>query len=123
MVTDKVIKMNKWLLLGLITGTLLLAGSILSEELHLTDKFFITVAFFAIQAIVLFRIDKLAPEEWKVQVSMVKIIIRLLSSLVFITILVYTQENGFQNVVQFIILYLIFMIFEIVEALTNLRRN
>lgn len=115
--------MKKWVILGVITLLLLTAGHYFKGELNLHESFNIIVAFFAIQAIVLFRIDQWSPSEWKTQISLVKIVIRLLSSLVFILILVYTQDNLTNLVIQFIVLYLIFMIFEIVEALTNLRRN
>ena len=81
------------------------------------------VLFFAIQGAALFRIDQWVPKEWEVQVSLVKIVIRLLSSMVFILVLFLTKEDLFSLVIQFICIYLVYMIFEIVEALTNLRRN
>ncbi|MEQ6168064.1 MULTISPECIES: hypothetical protein [unclassified Ekhidna] len=115
--------MKKWITLALITVSLLVAGYYFESDLNLHESYFIMVAFFAIQALVLFRIEMWAPDEWKVQISLVKIVIRLLSSLVFIMILIYTHDDLRNLVIQFIILYLIFMIFEIVEALTNLRRN
>lgn len=115
--------MKKWITLALITGILLTVGYYLKSDLNLHEAYYIMVTFFAVQALVLFRIDLWAPSEWKVQISLVKIVIRLLSSLVFIMVLIYTQDDLRMLVIQFIILYLIFMIFEIVEALTNLRRN
>jgi len=115
--------MRKWISLAVITASIWLVGYYFGEELTLHGAYYMMVAFFAIQAIVLFRIDQWAPSEWKTQASLVKVVIRLLSSLVFIMVLVYTQEDRTNMVIQFIILYLVFMIFEIVEALTNLRRN
>lgn len=115
--------MKKWLSLIAITLVLFLAEFIFSTTFDFHPAYQVMVLFFAVQAFVLFRIDHWAPEEWKVQMSMVKIVLRLLSSMVFILILIYTYEDKFNLVVQFIILYLIYMIFEIVEALTNLRRN
>ena len=115
--------MKKWVALIAITGILLLAEFLFASTINFHSAFQLMVFFFAAQAFVLFRIDHWAPEEWKVQISMVKIIIRLLSSMVFILVMLYSNEDKYTLVVQFIILYLIYMIFEIVEALTNLRRN
>ena len=115
--------MKKWLSLIAITGILLFAEFLFSETIDFHPAFRLMVFFFAAQAFVLFRIDHWAPEEWKIQISMVKIVVRLLSSMVFILVMIYTYEDKYDLVVQFIILYLIYMIFEIVEALTNLRRN
>ncbi|MEQ8903669.1 hypothetical protein [Ekhidna sp.] len=115
--------MKKWISLIFITGILLLAEYFFGVELNLHSTFNLMVLFFAIQGFVLFRIDHWTPKEWSTQMSLVKIVIRLLSSLVFITVLMFTQSDQFNLVIQFIILYLIFMIFEIVMALTNLRRN
>lgn len=115
--------MKKWLLLIAITAVLLTAELLFSSTFDFHPAFRTMTFFFAAQAFVLFRIDHWAPKEWAVQISMVKIIVRLLSSMTFILVLIFTQENHFDLVVQFIILYLIYMIFEIVEALTNLRRN
>ncbi|WP_436514833.1 hypothetical protein [Ekhidna sp. To15] len=115
--------MKKWLALFVITGILLFAEFFFSSVIDFHPSFRLMIFFFAAQAFVLFRIDHWAPEEWKVQISMVKIVIRLLSSMAFILVLIYTQSDHYTLVVQFIILYLIYMIFEIVEALTNLRRN
>ncbi|MEO9483285.1 MAG: hypothetical protein ABJG47_07565 [Ekhidna sp.] len=114
---------KKWLFLIAITSVLLLVEYYFSTSLALHSSFQLMVFFFTAQAFVLFRLDHWASEEWKVQMSMVKIVIRLLSSLVFILVMIYSQPDQFNLVVQFIILYLIYMIFEIVGALTNLRRN
>ncbi len=114
---------KRWLTLFAITGILLFAEYILANNIQFHPSYRTMVIFFAIQAFVLFRIDRLVPEQWKVQASLVKIVIRLLSSMIFILVLIYSQPDKFNLVVQFIILYLIYMIFEIVEALTNLRRN
>lgn len=113
--------MKKWIYLSIITLALLSAEFVIADVLHSTYR--LTVLFFAIQVFVLFRLENWAPKEWAVQVSMVKIIIRLLSSMVFILVLVYTQDDLYRMVIQFIAIYLVYMIFEIVIALTNLRRN
>ncbi len=115
--------MRKWIALVAITTIILLFGYQFQDSFNLTDTFYLIVAFFAIQTIVFFRIDQWAPKEWQSQISLVKIVLRLLTSLVFITILIYTQDDPYNLVIQFIIIYLIYMIFEIVSALTNLRRN
>lgn len=115
--------MKKWITLAVITGILLLVDHFFAAELGLHTSFVLMVLFFAVQTIVLFRIDMWVPEEWKAQATLVKVVIRLLSSLVFILVLTYTEENLYTLAIQFIIIYLVYMIFEIGEALTNLRRN
>lgn len=115
--------MKKWIYLVLITALLLVVGYLPSLPFQLHPTYNLMVIFFAIQVFVLFRIEHWAPEEWAVQVSLVKIVLRLISSLVFILVLVYTQENLKEMVIQFILVYLVYMIFEIATALTNLRRN
>ena len=115
--------MNKWLQLGLITGVLVLLNQFDPLRAHFHDSYLVTVIFFAIQAFVLLRIDVLIPEMWKVHASLVEIIIRFLSSAVFILIMIYRYDDPFHLVVQFVMIYLIYMIFEIGVALTNLRRN
>ncbi|MEQ9468820.1 MAG: hypothetical protein RLN88_15530 [Ekhidna sp.] len=115
--------MKKWIILIAITSILLVINFAFSQELKLHQTFQTMVFFFTAQAFVLFRIDYWTSREWSAQIALVKIVIRLLSSLIFILVLIYTQTDHFTLVIQFIILYLIFMIFEIVMALTNLRRN
>ncbi|GAB4251007.1 MAG: hypothetical protein Tsb0034_30050 [Ekhidna sp.] len=115
--------MKKWIFLILLTGCLLGVNHLFKDALQLHQAFQLMVLFFAIQTFVLFRLDLLVPAEWTVQASLVKIVLRMLLSLAFIGVMIYAHEDKFSLVVQFIILYLIFMIFEIVTALTNLRRN
>ena len=115
--------MKKWLILGAITIVLLAISELSFFQTILHPSYLVTVIFFSVQALVLFRIDSLIREEWKVHASLVKIIIRFLSSAVFILVMIYQYEEPFDLVVQFIIIYLIYMVFEIGVALTNLRRN
>lgn len=115
--------MKKWILLGIIVLVLLLVNYFLADELSLHATYNLIVGFFAIQTFVLFRIDHWAPKEWTVQVSLAKIVIRLLASLVLALVLIMTQDDKFNLVIQFFSIYLIFMVFEIGMALTNLRRN
>ena len=115
--------MKKWLTLITLVGLAWLIGYAFENELGIHPSYNLMVAFFAIQTFVLFRIDQWAPQEWKTQVSLVKMVLRLLSSLIFLTVLIFSKQDVYNMVIQFIILYLIFMIFEIVEALTNLREN
>ena len=109
--------------LFLITGTLLVVDHFFASQLGLHASFQIMVLFFGIQTFVLFRLDHFLPEELSAQGSLIKITLRMLLSMTLIAVLVYTQEDRFALVVQFVSLYLLFMIFEIVTALTNLRRN
>ena len=115
--------MKKWILLVLITMALLLLPEVTLVGSNLHPAYLIMVCFFAIQTFVLLRIDVLIPKQWSVQGSLVKIILRFLSSATLILVLIYQYDEPFSLVVQFIVLYLIYMIFEIVVALTNLRRN
>ena len=115
--------MKKWLYLAIITAILLSAEYVLTDIVELHPSYKLMVVFFAAQAFVLFRLDHWAPKEWSVQMSLVKIVLRLISSMILILLLVYTQEDPFRMVIQFIAIYLVYMIFEIVIALTNLRRN
>ncbi|WP_370088892.1 hypothetical protein [Ekhidna sp.] len=115
--------MKKWITLILLTVLLIAAEQLLASKIEFHPAYLLMVMFFAIQTFVLFRMESWAPKEWSTQVSLVKVVLRLLSSLIFILVLMYTQTDLFNLVVQFIILYLVYMIFEIVMALTNLRRN
>lgn len=86
-------------------------------------SYLVIVAFFFLQTLGLISLDYIVPKEWSAQVSMIKIILRLLSSLIFITVLMYTYENLFILVIHFVSIYLVYMVFEIVISLHNLRRN
>ena len=110
-------------MLILVTGVLLLVEYLFSEDLNLHSVYKLLVLFLSVQAFVIFRMHHWAPKEWAARMSLVKTVIRLLSSLIFIMILMNSQSDQFNLAVQFIILYLVYMIFEIAEALTNLRRN
>ena len=115
--------MKKWVLLFLITAALLLLQEVPYIQPYLHQSYSLMIAFFTIQAFVLFRMDTLIPEPWKVHGSLVKILIRFLSSAVFILVLIYQYAEPNKLVLQFILLYLVYMVFEIGVALTNLRRN
>lgn len=115
--------MKKWVWLILLTLALLALGQWMGEILALHAAFNLMVFFFFAQTFVLFRIDAWVKGEWAVQASLVKIVIRLLASLTFILVLILTQTEKFTLASQFLGLYLIFMVFEIGIALTNLRRN
>jgi len=55
---------------------------------------------------------------------MVKTGIRFLSALAFALVVAYSREEDLAFFfIQFIIFYLVFMAFEIIMALSNLRRN
>ena len=115
--------MKKWILLLAVVIVLFLTRYFFADVLNLHTAFDLMVGFFAIQTFVLFRIDSWVSKEWAVQVSLAKVVIRFLASAVFALILIMTQEDRFNLVIQFFLLYLIFMVFEIGMALTNLRRN
>lgn len=115
--------MKRWLILFFLAAFLSLTDQLFSSELMLHKHFKIIVAFFTIQTFVFFRLETLAPKEWGVHLSLGIIVLRFLSSAVFILIMMLSDNNHFQLVVQFLILYLIFMVFEIANSLTKLRRN
>lgn len=115
--------MNKWIWLASLAVLLILFDYLFHESLGLHEAFLVMVIFFIVQTFVLFRIDGFVKEEWKVQMSLVKITLRLLSGLVFILVIMLNYTDRFQLVVQFFSLYLVFMTFEIIMALANLRRN
>ena len=115
--------MNKWLYLVIISGIALIISHLYGSALGLHTAFDLMVLFFFSKTFFLFRLDHWVPKEWAIHLTMVKITLRMLLSLTFLIILVYTQEEKFSLVIQFMVLYLVFMIFEIVVALTNLRRN
>ena len=115
--------MKKWIALVALAIVLILFDYLFHDTFGLHKAFLLMVAFFVIQTFVLFRIDGFVKEDWKIQMAMVKITIRLLSALTFILIIMLNYTDRFQLVVQFFSLYLVFMTFEIIMALANLRRN
>ena len=115
--------MKKVLILVTLTVLLILADIAFGTELRLHATFKTMVLFFSIQTFALWRMESLVPQEWQVYVSLVKITVRFLSSLVLIAVLLYSHDERVLLTIQFIGLYLTYMIFEIVFALTNLRRN
>ena len=115
--------MNKWIKLAILAVFLVLFDYFLHDSLGLHDAFLLMIIFFVIQTFALFRLDSLVSEDWKVQMTLVKITLRLLSTLVFILVVMLNYTDRFQLVVQFFSLYLVFLTFEIILALANLRRN
>lgn len=115
--------MKHWVVLAIITSILLAVPEIdeISNLIH--PAYYLMIAFFTILSFVLLRIDSLIPAEWKTQASLIKMGVRFLASLIFIGIAIYQYEKPSTLVIQFILIYLIYLIFEIVVALTNLRRN
>jgi len=109
--------------LAVMAIVLLALDALWHEELRLHMAFKTMVIFFVLQSAVLFRLDHWAKEEWKVQVAMVKVVVRLLSALVFALVVFRSQDNHIPLVIQFLGLYLLFMTFEITMSLANLRRN
>lgn len=92
---------------------------------HLDEPTYrLTVIFFIAQSIMIFRLDHYNRPDIAAQIRMLNIGLRMLSALAFLIIMTYqieTYRAAFY--IQFILLYLVFMIFEITLALTNLRRN
>ncbi len=91
-------------------------------EFHPTYQ--LTVIFFIVQTAILFRIEDRGPKNLKIQFSMIKMGLRFLSALIFALVIGLSVTVGIgQFFIQFILLYLVFMAFEIILALANLRRN
>lgn len=116
-------ELKKWIVLIAITACLLILGKTSLAKSLLHESYFLTVVFFAIQALILFRLDSLISNEWAVQVSLIKIIVRFLTSATFVLVMIYQYMDPFDFVIQFVIIYLVYMIFEIGVALIILRRN
>lgn len=115
--------MKKWWPLILLTLLLIGIDVLWSDRLGLHEAFRLMAVYFAVQTAVMFRLDQYAKDEWKIQMALVKMAVRMLAAMVFALILILSYENHFGLVVQFFGLYLTFMIFEITTSLANLRRN
>ncbi|MEM9337465.1 MAG: hypothetical protein AAGA66_01970 [Bacteroidota bacterium] len=115
--------MSKWIYLCVLVVVLLIANHFLGDMLYLHSAFNVTVIFFSALTFCYFRLDHWISKEWRAQVALIKIGLRFVISSVFIVVMIYTQEDDLALVIQFISLYLIFMVFEIAVSLTNLRGN
>lgn len=122
-VTEKA-EMKKFILLVVLGLGLLASEFFLSEFIAFHSYYQILVLFFVVQSAILFRIEDMGGEDTKVQMRLVNIGLRMISALVFVLVMsARVNEDTFTFYVQFIVLYLVFMAFEITLALTNLRRN
>lgn len=121
---DEKIEMRR-LLAMLFFGLLLWAAKFpLAPFVDVHVYYDLMVIFFIIQNVVLFRIENMATADQKVQIRLVNIGVRLLSALAFLVVTFWIMnitERSFY--IQFVILYLVFMTFEIILSLANLRRN
>jgi len=115
--------MKKWIPLLLLTLVLLVADALWHEALGLHEAFRLMIIYFAAQTAVMFRLDQYAKDDWKVQIALVKMAVRMLAAMIFALVLILSYQDHFALVVQFFGLYLTFMIFEITTSLANLRRN
>ncbi len=113
--------MNKWNALITLSIIVLLFGYFFKNWLH--HHYFLIVIFFVIQTIVFFRIEQWLSKKENFLISLIKITLRMLTSFIFITVLVYGGKDVFSLVTEFIIIYLVYMVFEIVCVLTNLHKN
>jgi hypothetical protein len=103
---------------------LFLLDYFLGAKIPTHESFHLDLIFFTVLGVVLLRIDSLTKEELRIQMNMVKIGIRLLTALVFVFYINFRFKESMNHaLIQFIILYFVFMVFEIVMALSNLRRN
>jgi hypothetical protein len=116
--------MMRLALLIALAGALFLMDYFFGRVMGLHPDFMLMIGFFAIQTFVLFRLDQLAPKDYVVHVGLVKIGFRFLSALGFTLMLYYRNPTTLNTVlIQFVLLYLTFLIFEISTSLANLRRN
>lgn len=107
--------------LGLV---LIFAPELLGAYVPFHDYWQIMVIFFLIQSYVLTRIEERASKEMEAQMRLVSIGVRFISALVFILILALSTKSQIEVLlIEFVILYLVFMTFELIMALANLRRN
>jgi hypothetical protein len=97
---------------------------IFSSTLH--ELFPSLVLFSFLQSLIILQIIKLGQQtEWKSPVYALGIIsVRLVTSLIFLAILGIKQTNDIKSLsIQFMGVYLIYLIFELTAVLANLRRN
>jgi len=97
---------------------------IFSSTLH--ELFPSLVLFSFLQSLIILQIIKLGQQtEWKSPVYALGIIsVRLVTSLIFLAILGIKQTNDIKSLsIQFMGVYLIYLIFELNAVLANLRRN
>lgn len=116
--------MKRVLMLLILGAVLYLLNYFHGGQIPTHESFNITLVFFLVQTFILLRIDQKTTEDVRIIMNMLKMGIRLLSALGFIFYLIMQFEESSNGIVlQFIILYFVFMIFEIATALSNLRRN
>ena len=116
--------MKRMLMLLILGAALYLLNYFFGDQIPTHESFGITLLFFLAQTFILLRLDQRTTDESKIIMGMLKITIRLLSALAFVFFLIMKfEESSNVILIQFITLYLVFMIFEIATALSNLRRN
>ena len=116
--------MKKYILLVLFGLVLVALEVLVADYIPFHQYYQLTVIFFVAQVGVLFRISDFRNEELKAQLTIVSITLRLLSAMTFALVMNYRIEDGAKIFfIQFIILYLLFMTFEIIMSLANLRQN
>ena len=116
--------MKRFLWLALFGVLLISFKPLFNQVLSFHSFYFHLVVFFVLQTAILFRVDDFATEETRAQMRLVNIGLRMISALSFLIVMSYQlTEHSYLFYIQFILLYLAFMIFEIILALTNLRRN
>ena len=116
--------MKKFIVLSLIGVALILIPYLAEDLIPVHEEYQTLVIFFIAQTAILFRMESIGGEKYKVQMRMVNIGFRMISAFAFLLIMGLRIEEDLANFyIQFIVLYLVFMTFEITWALTNLRRN
>lgn len=116
--------MKRMLMLLILGAILYLLNYYFGGRIPTHESYGMTLIFFLVQTFVLLRLDQRTTDESKIIMGMLKITIRLLSALAFVFFLIMKfEESSNVILIQFITLYLVFMIFEIATALSNLRRN
>ena len=115
--------MTKWGLLGLLFIVFFLLYFWGSTHLGLHSTFMIQVIFFTVQTFILFRLEARTPPQWVAHTALIKISLRFFCSLIFLLVLMSTRTDLKNLVIQFLLLYLIFMLFEIGSTCAKLRQN
>lgn len=122
--------MNKYLLQSSAISLILLALYYFGNEYlffsSLHKQYPILVAFFFLQSLMISRLlERGRKKNWESPVyTLGTVVLRLFTGLIFLVVLYVKKIDDLKSLMlQFIVLYLVYLIFELFTVLSNLRRN
>lgn len=118
--------MKKYLITTILVSIFFLAAYYLHIGAWFHDYFPVLIAFFFFQSLVVSWIFYLGEKnDWKTPIyALGAITFRLMTGLFFLAILFMIKPAEIKALmIQFIVLYLVYLIFELFAVLPNLRRN